>query len=252
MLDLTKSTLRGLFAAKPSLGVFWLSLGSLPAVEMAARAGADAIVLDLQHGLWDRGSFESAVLAAGSFVPVIARVADNTAPAISLALDAGCEGVLIPMIETADQAAKAVAFSRFPPAGMRSGGGVRPVVAGFGEYLKGVAERTVVGVMIETAAGVENAEAIAATPGLDFVLIGPGDLAISIGQAKGHKQRFDKACARVLQACRTAGIPCAIFTMDAEAALARQAEGYNLVVLANDIEVTMRGFRESAERYGRP
>jgi hypothetical protein len=102
--------------------------------------------------------------------------------------------------------------------------------------------------MIETQRGVRNAAAIAHTPGIDFVLIGTGDLAMSLGVAPGDP-RHEQACRTVLEACRAAHVPCAIFTGHAEAAIARRREGYNLVVVANDIDIVARGFSSAMKRF---
>ena len=110
--------------------VIWLALGNVALVEIASHSGPDAIVLDLQHGLWDRHTLEAAVGIANTRVPVIARVADLSATAIATALDAGAGAVLAPMVETADDARRVVAAGRYPPLGQRSAGGVRPLMHG--------------------------------------------------------------------------------------------------------------------------
>ena len=96
--------------------------------------------------------------------------------------------------------------------------------------------------MIETVRGVHNAAAIANTPGVDFVLIGTGDLAISLGGFPHVDPRHEEACRHVLDACKAANVPCGIFTGNAEAAAKRRGEGYPIVVVANDIDVVSRGF----------
>ena len=178
-------TLKDLFASGEPVGLLWLALGSPAVAEFAAHAGAGALVIDLQHGLWDRHSLEAAVGVAAPKLPVIVRVAENSPNVIGTALDAGADSVLVPLVDTAEQARAAVASARFPPHGNRSGGGIRPLAAGFADYLKR-AEAVTVGVMIETAAGVANTEAIAAVEGLDYVLIGSGDLTISYA-AQGRR-----------------------------------------------------------------
>lgn len=228
-------------AANEKLGVVWLTLGHASIVEMAARTGADALVIDLQHGLWDRRSLETAVGIAGGAVPTIARVADCSTTAIGSALDAGCDGVLVPLIETREQAEQAVAASRFPPHGHRSGGGVRPLAMGFGTYLER-ADRVAVGIMIETARGVGNVDKIMAVGGLDFVLIGTGDLGISYAAHGKDAEAVEDACRRVKEACAKAGVPCGIFTGNLDKALQRRAEGYGLVVLASDVDVVRDAF----------
>jgi 2-keto-3-deoxy-L-rhamnonate aldolase RhmA len=227
------------------LAALWMTIGSTTIVELAAAAGADAIIIDAQHGLWDRKSLESAVAATAS-ASALVRVAENSAVAIGQALDTGAEGVIVPLIEDATEAAAAVAAARFPPIGHRSGGGVRPIAGGFFDYCASANERTVLGVMIETARGVDNAAEIARTPGVDFVLIGTGDLALSLG---GDAARHKAACSDVLQACDHAQIPCATFTMTVEEAIARVAEGYAMVIAANDIMIVSRGFGDAMHRF---
>lgn len=186
------------------IDLIWLSLGSAPMVAFAAHARPAAIVLDLQHGLWERGTVEAAIASAGN-VPVITRCADNTPAVIAQALDAGAASVLVPLIETVDDARRALDASRYPPHGSRSAGGVRPLLGGIAAMLNAGAQ-VAVGLMIETVTGVENAAAIAAQPGVDYLLIGTGDLALSRGV---RPDVIARDCARVLAAARERGCPAA-------------------------------------------
>lgn len=226
---------------QPGLLLAWFCLGSVPLIELGAARGFDAAVIDLQHGLWDRMSTHCAVSALGD-VPMIARVAANTVAAIGAALDSGAAGVLVPLVETAEQARDAVAAAHFPPGGIRSGGGVRPLGQGFAGYVERNA-RPFVGIMIETVCGVAEAAAIAATPGVDLVLIGTGDLALSIGCFPVPDERLEQACQSIRAVCLAAGVPCGIFTTTAEAARQRLEEGFAATVGANDIAVVVQGFK---------
>jgi 2-dehydro-3-deoxyglucarate aldolase/4-hydroxy-2-oxoheptanedioate aldolase len=163
-----------------------------------------------------------------------------------MGLDAGAAGVIVPLVETAEEAARAVGLSRYPPAGRRSAGGVRPLTA-FGAYHRSAAD-TLVAVMIETAAGVSAAAAIAAVPGVDAVFIGTGDLALSLGCAPGDAAHA-AACASVLAACQAARMPCGAFTVSAADAAARRAQGYRLVVLENDIGLAVTGFGAAVQAW---
>ena len=241
--------LRVRFARGLPLGVFWMNTGSTAVMEIAAEAAPDAIVIDAQHGLWDRATLEHAVGLVSNSVPVLVRTTDHSAIAISQALDTGAEGVIVPLIETDTQAAAAVAAARFPPHDSRSGGGVRPLSKDFARYYAAANDRTVVGVMIETQRGVHNALAIARTKGIDFVLIGTGDLAISLGGFPNVDKRHEEACRAVFDACKSAGVPCGIFTMSAEAAAKRRAEGYAFVTVADDIGVIARGFKAAMTKF---
>lgn len=224
--------------ADAPIDLIWLALGSVPVAEFAAHARPGALVLDLQHGLWERGTLEAAIGAAAGRAPVIARCAENSHTAIAQALDAGAASVLVPLVETAEEARRAVEASRYPPYGRRSGGGVRPLLAGIDAML--AADREVaVGVMIETVAGVENVEAIAATPGIDYLFIGTGDLALSHGTHDAQVMARD--CQRVREAARQHGLVCGLFTADAEGACRAFADGYRMAVCANDIDLVRNG-----------
>src|SRR5687767_1799172 len=120
--------LKAALAAEPGVGAFWFATGSVATVELAA-GGAQAAILDLQHGLFDRPGLEQAIAAIPAGVFSIARVAECSERAIGEALDAGAGAIMVPLVETAEQARAAVAFARYPPEGIRSGGGVRPVAA---------------------------------------------------------------------------------------------------------------------------
>lgn len=244
-----KPSMRERLRAGEPIGVFWSVLGSPALVEVAVEAGPDAVVLDAQHGLWSRQAIEQVVGTAGRERPILVRTADGSPRSISEALDSGAEGVIVPLVETGEQAAQAAAASRFPPEGHRSGGGVRPLKSDFGAYYRRAVERTVVGVMIETALGLQNAGEIAATPGVDFVLIGTGDLALSLGVASSADPRHREACDAIFAACRKAGMRCAIFTAGAEEAAAMAEKGYVLTVVANDLGVVSAGFSASMKRF---
>jgi 2-dehydro-3-deoxyglucarate aldolase/4-hydroxy-2-oxoheptanedioate aldolase len=239
-------TLRDRLTQGEPIGLYWMSLGSVSLLEVAGAA--DGVVIDMQHGLWDRTTLEYAVAALAHRAPVLVRTAENSAAAIGQALDAGAEAVIVPLIDTAEQAAQAAAAARFPPRGARSAGGVRPLAGDFGRYVAEANERILLGVMIETGYGVQNAAAIAATPGVDFILIGAGDLSISLGAGSGQTA-FETACATVLRQCREASLPCAIYTGTTEAALMRLRQGFAAAVIASDIDVVKRGFSQAASAF---
>lgn len=249
MYDPRRTTLRYRLDKGDTLGVAWLALGSVALVELAARGRPDAIVLDLQHGLWERTAMEHAIAAVPSDIPVLVRVAENTPLAIGQALDAGAEGVIVPLVETAKQARKAVASAHYPPHGERSGGGVRPL-SDFVDYVASTRRGIVVCVMIETRRGVKNARAIAAVDGVDMVFLGTGDLALSLGTFPNFDARHEAACTAVKAACRAEWTLCGTFTGSVDAARARREQGYRIVVTANDIELVAKGFAQATAAFG--
>ncbi|MFN6955527.1 MAG: HpcH/HpaI aldolase family protein [Acetobacteraceae bacterium] len=247
MFDPTTSTLRFKVESGAHVSVVWLNLGSPALAEIAARAQPDAIVLDAQHGLWDRAGMEYAVGLAAP-VPVLVRVAANDATAIGQALDAGAEGVIVPLIESGEEAERAAAYARFPPKGIRSGGAIRALTAGLPASLANARRNTVVIAMIETAKGMRRARDVAEADGVDMVLIGGGDLAISLGTDLAGDPRHEQACQDIRAACAAAWMPCGIFTPTPEEAARRRAEGWRMTVAASDLGLLSGGFRSAVAK----
>lgn len=230
------------FAEKRALSCVWFAMGSTPLVEIGMTAAPDLIVIDRQHGLWERTALEAVIGQMRHQVPVIVRVGENSAQAISEALDAGAASALVPLIESADEARRAVSFGRYPPFGQRSAGGVRPLIAGMAA-MKNDGDRISIGVMIETVAGVEQVEAIAGVEGLGYLFIGTGDLSLSRGDVAPDV--IEEDCARILKAARASNLPCGIYTGSTQAALAARALGFDFVVAASDIDVVRGGFEQA-------
>lgn len=250
MFDPRRPSLRYRLDKGESLGAFWLSLGSVALCELAVKSRPDAIVIDMQHGLWDRSSLELAIGATPPDIPVLVRVAENTPLAIGQALDAGAEGVIVPLVETAKQARAAVRAAHYPPRGRRSGGGVRPL-ADFVDYVDAMNRGVVVVVMIETKKGCSNARKIAAVDGVDMVFIGTGDLALSIGSFPQFDVSHENACAAIQAACRAEWTLCGTFTTSSDGARAKREQGFRLVVTTNDGDVVMRGFNQASTQFRR-
>src|SRR5688500_6018816 len=145
-----------------------IPLGST--AETMARQGYDALVVDMQHGLTDMNDVwpMRQAISQTDTVPVV-RVPWNDPATIMKALDFGAYGILVPLINTAEDAAKAVAACRYPPVGMRSSGPVRAVHYGGADYLAKANDEIVIMAMIETKEGLANLDAICATKGLDAV-----------------------------------------------------------------------------------
>lgn len=233
-------------ALAEGVGIAWFALGSLPLLEIGAQGGADVALLDFQHGLWTK---QDAHLAAGLVqLPILVRVADTSIGRIGEALDSGACGILAPQIDTADQARRVVNAAHYPPRGVRSGGGVRPLSRGF-DYNYEHFRHPVIGMMMKSAEGVANAQAIAEVEGVDFLFVGTGDLALSLGCFPQIDRRLEAAARTVLEACRHVGISCGIFTRTAEAARLKRTEGFQAVVIADDIDVALKGFSRAAQLF---
>jgi 4-hydroxy-2-oxoheptanedioate aldolase len=185
----------------------WLQLPSPLVAEALGSLGFDWMGIDTQHGLIGYPELRTMLQALSiSGTPALVRVSGNDPAEIGRALDTGAGGVIVPLVESADAAAAAVAACRYAPDGQRSWGPIRPALAdpSIGPA-DGDAQVACV-VMVETLRGVENVEEITAVPGVDGVLIGPADLAVSLGglptptltdQGKGpYVERIVRACRR--------------------------------------------------------
>ena len=163
----------------------WCALGSPIIAETMAREGFAAVSVDMQHGLWDIAGAVTAIGAinAGGAAPIV-RIPFSDFATVSRALDIGAEGVIAPMINTVEDAKKFVAVAKFPPLGERSWGPNRAMMlGGFTDqkaYLREANAETVTLAMIETRIALDNVEAIAATPGIDVLFVGPSDLSITL------------------------------------------------------------------------
>jgi 4-hydroxy-2-oxoheptanedioate aldolase len=243
---------------QPVVG-YWMTLDSPLLAERLAGVGYDYVVLDAQHGELDGRAQTAALIAvdAAAGASCLVRVEANSATPIGRALDSGAAGVIVPLVDSADDAAAAVAATRYPPAGTRSFGPLRSDLR-IGPAPAEANATVLVLAMIETAAGLAAVEEIAATPGLDGVYIGPSDLSLGVGAAyPGDPAVADDlaaAVARVLTACDAHGIIAGIHTPSGEVAAQRLAEGFTLVTVAHDVGHLVAAATAHLERahLGRP
>ncbi|GAF49692.1 HpcH/HpaI aldolase family protein [Rhodococcus wratislaviensis] len=219
---------------------YWSVIDSPVSTEWLAHVGWDYIALDLQHGLIGYSGMVAgltAIDASGSTVGMI-RVESNDPTPIGRALDAGAAGVIVPLVNTAEEAAQAVAAATYPPAGVRSYGPMRSQLR-IGPNPADANRDTIVVVMIETPQGLASVEEICAVPGLDGVYVGPSDLRLAVGGAHPNDpsvdDEFEAALVRVREAAAAAGIAAGIHTPDGAVAARRLAEGYTFATVASDL-----------------
>jgi len=178
-------------------------------IAMVAKAGGyDAVYVDMQHAPYSVETTATICAAAlGIGITPLVRVPGHDGQWMSRVLDAGAQGVIVPDVENRAQAEAVVRHCRFPPLGKRSVMGLGPALgynaAPLGELNQRLNAETAVIVMLETAAGIDNADAIAAVPGIDVLLIGSGDLTTDYGiPGQVDHPRLREAYQRVAQACR--------------------------------------------------
>ena len=231
--------LRNRLNAGEAIGAIWLLLGSPAAAECMAHCRPDVAVFDLQHGLWTRGSLEAAVNAVSRYSVPLARTKSARPEHIEPALEAGVAGIVVPIVEDAETARAAVAATRYPPAGARSAGGVRPLMD-FPAYVADQrASPPFVAMMIETAAGLDAVADIAAVDGVDMIFVGSGDLSLSLGTFPQEDERHTAAIRATVDATIAAGRFPGVFTATEQAGAIWRARGAQMTVLACDNQVLL-------------
>jgi 4-hydroxy-2-oxoheptanedioate aldolase len=213
--------------------------------EVVSASGCDWLCIDLQHGLISDDDMRAMVQAAAiRCTPVIVRVGWQEPAPIMRALDAGAQGVIVPMVNTAEEAEIAVGACRYPPRGFRSWGPLRSSMArpGFNPELGN--QQTVCIVMIETEQAVQNIDSILEVPGVDGVLVGPNDLAISHAgdnAGAGSSARDVEMIELIAARCRLRGIAAGISCTDAQDAKRWEQAGYTLLALPSDVALLGEG-----------
>jgi 4-hydroxy-2-oxoheptanedioate aldolase len=211
--------------------------GSMSA-EIFSRSGADYVCIDYQHGLVTHTDAIQAMqaISAGS-AAAAARVAANEPHLIASALDAGATTIIVPMVNTPDEALRAARSCHYPPRGHRSFGPARA------RLVQGTSDPEILDqmeclVMIETAEGLRNLTAILATPGVDGVFIGPSDLAISLGlkpHAAPYERPLAEAVDEILRSCKEHEKLVGIAAPDGISAAEFIAAGFDFIGISSDL-----------------
>ncbi|OBJ80845.1 HpcH/HpaI aldolase family protein [Mycobacterium colombiense] len=223
----------------------WVTGPTVLGPEEFARAGYDYVGFDAQHGYLDDADI-ARMLRRIEHVPVgtVVRLPNADAAPIGRVLDAGADAVVIAMIESADQAAAAVAATRYPPRGVRSFG---PLRASLGHDPAAHESRVSVFAMIETAAALAGIHEICAVDGLTGIYVGPADLAISLGAgavgATRHPDVLD-AIVRIHRAASDAGLLTGIHAGDGKTGHAMAQLGFGMITLAAESQALRRGAAE--------
>jgi 4-hydroxy-2-oxoheptanedioate aldolase len=228
---------------KPSFGT-WLSLDNLHSARVLARAGFDWLTLDLEHSAidWSRAAAVFAVVADAGCVP-LCRVPEGNHFFVKRALDAGAWGLVVPMVNTVEQARLAIAAAKYPPQGNRSAGGGMHALGFDGstdEYYERANEEILVVLQTESPAGVDNAEAIYSLPGCDAIFVGPVDLSFTMRSPDGRKptpEEHEAMIQRVIATGRRVGTPTGIHCMEPEDALRRAEQGMQFLAVGSDLRM---------------
>ena len=198
----------------------------------------DYVCVDGQHGVvgFDASVPMFAAIRGAGAAP-ITRVTSNDLGLINKSLDAGAVGVIVPLVNTPEEAARAVAACRYPPEGARSYGPIRASGVIGSKAPADLGEEVLCIAQIETREGLENAEEISATPGLDGVYVGPADLALSLGldlDSAGEHREHVEAVERIREACWKNGIAVGVHGISGESARQHAEQGYSMVNVGVD------------------
>jgi 4-hydroxy-2-oxoheptanedioate aldolase len=223
----------------------WLAIPTAFSAEVMAHQGWDSLTVDLQHGVVD---FQAAVnmltaISTTNTMPVV-RVPWLEPGILMKSLDAGAYGVICPMVNTADDAAKLVSYTHYAPMGQRSFGPVRALLYGGSDYPQHANDTIVTLAMIETKQALDNLDKILAVEGLDAVYIGPSDLSLALG----CRPTFDdvdppvaQAIEHILARAKAHGVVAGCHNMTPESALKRIAMGFQFVTVASDARLIAAG-----------
>jgi 4-hydroxy-2-oxoheptanedioate aldolase len=219
---------------------YWIACDNPVGTERVAAVGYDYIGVDGQHGVPQSGWHASmlAVDAMGRSAGVI-RVPSADPIAIGQALDAGARAVIVPMVDTAEEASLVARACRHWPRGTRSLGGPVRAELRLGSVPGELDDAVACVVMVETAAALENLAEICATPELDAVYVGPADLSVALGAAyfgdPAVTEDLERALKEITVAAADAGIACGIHCLDGTSAARRLSEGFTFATVSSDI-----------------
>jgi 4-hydroxy-2-oxoheptanedioate aldolase len=228
---------------EPALGG-WLSLPSISSARVMTRLGFDWLVVDMEHSAQSpvlMADMVATIADAGTCAPIV-RVPYNSVEWFKWALDAGAWGVIVPMVNSREEAQRVVEYSKYPPLGNRSIGGIFGPY-GFGltdwsSYAQAANDEIIVTIQIESVQALQNLDEILSVPGIDVAFVGPNDLHAQLGlipSSDGAEPEFVEALERVKAAARKHHVALGIFSSDGAAAAERVRQGFQMISVTTDI-----------------
>ncbi|HHT28191.1 MAG TPA: hypothetical protein GXZ82_13230 [Firmicutes bacterium] len=230
---------------KTMLGTMVIAMRN-PAIAYAlAAAGFDFMVVDCEHGSFGYETIEDLALACrGAGIAMIVRIPEIRREPVLKCLEAGVTGILAPQVETVEQAAALVSYLRYAPQGGRGVSLTRPHTefrkVNGREYMKEANRRSVLILQVESKAGLENIDALAAVPGVDAVLIGPNDLSQSLTDgANNDPAAVNEAISTIIQSVHRQGLVCGIHCSQLPDVLRWREHGLRLLMWSSEITLLM-------------
>lgn len=251
-----RNTLKDIWDRGDTVLQGWLSVASSFTAEIMAAQGYDAVTIDLQHGAVgyaDALQMFQAMRASG--VVIGARVPWLEPGIIMKMLDAGAMQIICPMVNTPEQAADFVSYMRYPPKGQRSFGPTRAALAQGRDFTARANDEVIGWAMVETQQAFDNLDAIAATPGLDGIYVGPADLTFSLHQGKyppgldREEPEMIAALQTIIAACHRNGIKAALHCGTPGYAARARSWGFDMVTVSGDAQLLAAAADDSIRSF---
>ena len=241
---------------EPQIGT-WLSLPSVFSARLMARVGFPWLTVDMEHNPidWETASLMSAAIADSGRVP-LARVPRGDHDLIKRVLDGGAMGIVVPMVNTVEEAKTAIAAAKYPPIGNRSIGGTMHSLnfdTTASEYYEGANDETIVVLQTESPEGITNADEIYALPGVDAIFVGPNDLFWQMKSTDGTPptpDEYEAALQAVLTAGKKAGIPVGLHAKSVQEVQQRVGEGWQFMAIKNELRMMLEQAEKDLKAIG--
>lgn len=247
---MTENNLLAKFASGETALGAWMMLREPLVTSAATNLDYDYLCVDMQHGVQDYSDVTAHLTAAArSSVTPIARTPGNDPSIVGRLLDAGALGIIFPMVNTVEQAERAVAACKYAPAGNRSMGPIGAMTLHGADYFGKANDSVAVIPMIETAEAVSNLDGILAVPGVDAIYVGPSDLSLTLGLPPGldnDDSNFVEAIDAILAGCKKHGVVPGIHCSPKMAAK-RHEQGFRMLTVGYDFEPVMTALRADLE-----
>jgi 4-hydroxy-2-oxoheptanedioate aldolase len=247
---------RALKAGQPAIGT-WLTLGNVAAARYLARLGFAWLTVEMEHTHvdWETATNMLASIADAGCTALV-RVPANRHDHVKRALDNGAHGLVVPMVNSRQEALDAVAATKYPPVGNRSvGGGAHALNfdATPTEYYARANDEILVVLQCEHIQAVEDADAIFSVPGIDAIFVGPNDLAASMRSADGKPpsgEATTRAMKHILETCRKYNVPAGVHCFNADEARHRIEEGWQFIAVGSELRMMLDGANDFVRQLG--
>jgi 2-keto-3-deoxy-L-rhamnonate aldolase RhmA len=232
----------------------WLNFPGIATARVMAQLGFDWLVVDMEHSAQSAtvmADIVATIADAGTCAPFV-RVPNNSVEWFKWALDAGAWGVVVPMVNSREEVQRALDYSKYPPLGNRSIGGIFGPY-GFGttdwhDYSRIANNEIMIIVQIESAQALEHLDEILSVPVIDVAFVGPNDLHAQLGlvpSSDGAEPEFLEALERIKVAARKYHIALGIFSTDGEAATKRISQGFQMISVTTDVSSMITSARRN-------